>query len=41
MKKYVDKIAFGILIAVALVVLNALHGNPVSKALAERGGRIR
>ncbi len=37
MKKYVDKIAFGILIAVALVVLNALHGNPVSKALAERG----
>ena len=37
MKNHVDKIAFGILIVVALVVLNALFGNPVSKALAERG----
>ena len=37
MKKHVDKIAFAILFVVALVVLNALFGNPVSKALAERG----
>lgn len=37
MKEHVDKIAFGIIFAVALVVLNALFGNPVSKALAERG----
>ena len=37
MKKHIDKIAFGILFVVALVVLNALFGNPVSKALAERG----
>ena len=37
MKNHVDKIAFAILFAIALVVLNALYGNPVSKALAERG----
>lgn len=37
MKKHVDKIAFGIIFAIALVVLNALFGNPISKALAERG----
>lgn len=37
MKNHVDKIAFGIIFAVALVVLNALYGNPISKALAERG----
>lgn len=37
MKEHVDKIAFGILFAVAFFVLNALFGNPVSKALAERG----
>ena len=37
MKEHVDKIAFGIIFAIALVVLNALFGNPISKALAERG----
>lgn len=37
MKNNVDKIAFAILFAIALVVLNALYGNPVSKVLAERG----
>lgn len=37
MKRHVDKIAFVILFAIALAVLNALYGNPVSKALAERG----
>ena len=37
MKNYVDKIAFAILFAIVLVVLNALYGNPVSKAVVERG----
>lgn len=37
MKNYVDKIAFAILFAIVIVVLNALYGNPVSKALADRG----
>lgn len=37
MKNYVDKIAFTILFAIVLVVLNALYGNPVSKAVVERG----
>lgn len=37
MKNHVDKIAFGILFAVVLVMLNAFFGNPISKALAERG----
>lgn len=37
MKSSVKKIAIGILFVVALVVLNALFGNPISKALAERG----
>ena len=37
MKNYVDKIAFAILFAIVIVVLNALYGNPISKALAERG----
>ena len=37
MKNYVDKIAFTILFAIVIVVLNALYGNPVSKALADRG----
>ena len=37
MKNYVDKIAFAILFTIVIVVLNALYGNPVSKALADRG----
>ena len=37
MKSSVKKIAIGIIFAVALVVLNAFFGNPISKALAERG----
>ena len=37
MKRHVDKIAFVIFFAIALVELNAFYGNPVSKALAERG----
>ncbi|WP_077075655.1 hypothetical protein [Aedoeadaptatus urinae] len=37
MKSRVEKIAFGIIFAVALFVLNAMFGNPASKALAERG----
>ena len=37
MKSRVEKVAFGILILIVLAVLNAMFGNPVSKALAERG----
>ena len=37
MKSRVEKIAFGILVLIVLAVLNAMFGNPVSKALAERG----
>ena len=37
MKSRVEKIAFGILVLLVLAVVNALFGNPVSKALAERG----
>ena len=37
MKSRVEKIALGILILIVLAVLNAMFGNPVSKALAERG----
>lgn len=37
MKSSVKKIAIGIIFAVALVVLNAFFGNPISKMLAERG----
>ena len=37
MKSRVEKIAFGVIFAVALLVLNTLYGNPVSKALADRG----
>lgn len=37
MKSRVEKIALGILVLIVLAVLNAMFGNPVSKALAERG----
>ena len=37
MKRHIDKIAFSILFAIVLVVLNTLYGNHVSKTLAERG----
>lgn len=37
MKLSVKKIALGILALLVLAVVNALFGNPVSKALAERG----
>lgn len=37
MKSRVEKIAFGILVLIVLAVLNAMFGNPISKALAERG----
>lgn len=37
MKSRVEKVAFGILVLIVLAVLNAMFGNPVSKALAERG----
>lgn len=37
MKLSVKKIALGILVLIVLAVLNAMFGNPVSKALAERG----
>lgn len=37
MKLSVKKIALGIFVLLVLAVVNALFGNPVSKALAERG----
>lgn len=37
MKSRVEKVAFGILVLIVLAVLNAMFGNPISKALAERG----
>lgn len=37
MKSSVKKIAIGIFVLALLFVLNALFGNPISKALAERG----
>ena len=37
MKLSVKKIALGIFVLLVLAVVNAIYGNPVSKALAERG----
>ena len=37
MKSRVEKIALGILVLLVLAAVNALFGNPVSKALADRG----
>lgn len=37
MKRHIDKIAFSILFATVLVVLNILYSNHVSKTSAERG----